>query len=58
MKNGAIDFFVEPVDYDQLMAAVEFAFAEDLNKRKEQFAITAIAKQILNRVFGTELPES
>jgi FixJ family two-component response regulator len=35
MKNGAIDFLIEPVDYDQLMAAVEFAFVEDLNKRKE-----------------------
>src|SRR5215475_6089381 len=34
MKNGAIDFLIEPVDYDQLMAAVELAFVEDLNKRK------------------------
>src|SRR5215813_12650548 len=34
MKNGAIDFLIEPVDYDQLMAAVELAFTEDLNKRK------------------------
>jgi len=35
MKNGAIDFLIEPVDYDQLMAAVELAFAEDLKKRVE-----------------------
>jgi FixJ family two-component response regulator len=35
MKNGAIDFLIDPVDYSQLMAAVEFAFVEDLNKRKE-----------------------
>jgi FixJ family two-component response regulator len=34
MKNGAIDFLIEPVDYDQLMAAVELAFVEDLNNRK------------------------
>src|SRR5499426_1912353 len=35
MKNGAIDFLIEPVDYDQLMAAVELAFAEDLKRRVE-----------------------
>jgi FixJ family two-component response regulator len=36
MKNGAIDFLIDPVDNDQLMADVEFAFVEDLNKRKER----------------------
>lgn len=35
MKNGAIDFLIEPVDCNQLIADVEFAFVEDLNKRKE-----------------------
>jgi FixJ family two-component response regulator len=35
MKNGAIDFLIEPVDYNQLMTAVEVAFVEDLNKREE-----------------------
>jgi FixJ family two-component response regulator len=35
MKNGAIDFLIEPVDCNRLMADVEFAFVEDLNKRKE-----------------------
>jgi FixJ family two-component response regulator len=35
MKNGAIDFLIEPVDYNQLMADVELAFVEDLNKHKE-----------------------
>jgi FixJ family two-component response regulator len=35
MKNGAIDFLIKPIDYNQLMAAVEIAFVEDLNKRKE-----------------------
>ena len=42
MKNGAIDFLIEPVDYDQLMAAVELAFAEDLNKRKELLERTSL----------------
>jgi FixJ family two-component response regulator len=35
MKNGAIDFLIEPIDYHQLFADVELAFAEDLRKRKE-----------------------
>jgi FixJ family two-component response regulator len=42
MKNGAIDFLIEPVDYNQLMAAVEFAFVEDLNKRKEFLERTSL----------------
>ena len=42
MKNGAIDFLIEPVDYDQLMAAVEFAFVEDLNRRKELLERTSL----------------
>jgi FixJ family two-component response regulator len=42
MKNGAIDFLVEPVDYSQLMADVEFAFVEDLNKRKEFLELTSL----------------
>ena len=36
MKNGAIDFMLEPVDFGQLMSAVELAFAEDLKKRNER----------------------
>ena len=35
MKNGAIDFLIEPIDYAQLITGVELAFAEDLRKRKE-----------------------
>jgi len=35
MKNGAIDFLIEPIDYSQLIADVELAFREDLRKRKE-----------------------
>ena len=42
MKNGAIDFLLEPVDYIQLMAAVEFAFAEDLKNRIDRIESTAL----------------
>jgi FixJ family two-component response regulator len=35
MRNGAVDFMLEPIDYGQLMAAVQLAFAEDLRKRSE-----------------------
>lgn len=35
MKNGAIDFLIEPIDYGQLIADVELAFREDLKRRKE-----------------------
>jgi FixJ family two-component response regulator len=45
MKNGAIDFLIEPVDYDHLMAAVEFAFVEDLNKRKELLERTSLLER-------------
>jgi FixJ family two-component response regulator len=42
MKNGAIDFMLEPVDFGQLMAAVELAFAEDLAKRNERNECTSL----------------
>jgi FixJ family two-component response regulator len=42
MRNGAIDFLVEPVDYVQLMAAVEFAFAADLKNRIDRIESTAL----------------
>jgi FixJ family two-component response regulator len=29
MKNGAIDFMIEPIDYNRLLAAVKTAFARD-----------------------------
>ena len=35
MKNGAIDFMLEPVDCGRLMAAVQLAFVEDLKKRNK-----------------------
>jgi FixJ family two-component response regulator len=42
MKNGAIDFLLEPVDYIQLMAAVELAFVEDLKNRIDRIESTAL----------------
>jgi FixJ family two-component response regulator len=36
MKNGAIDFMVEPIDYNRLLAAVETAFAKDRHMRRER----------------------
>jgi FixJ family two-component response regulator len=42
MRNGAIDFLIEPVDYNQLMADVEFAFVEDLNNRRELLDLTSL----------------
>jgi FixJ family two-component response regulator len=34
MKNGAIDFMIEPFDYNRLLAAVEAAFAQDRRNRR------------------------
>lgn len=42
MKNGAIDFLIEPVDYIQLMAAVELAFTKDLKNRVDRIETTAL----------------
>jgi FixJ family two-component response regulator len=42
MRNGAIDFFIEPVDYSELMAAVEFAFEQDLKNRIDRIENTAL----------------
>jgi FixJ family two-component response regulator len=42
MKNGAIDFLIEPFDQPQLMAAVEFAFAQDQKNRTERIESTAL----------------
>jgi FixJ family two-component response regulator len=42
MKNGAIDFIVEPLDYNQLMASVELALAIDRRKRDERFERLAL----------------
>ena len=42
MRNGAIDFLVEPVDCNRLMADVEFAFAEDLSQREQRHERTSL----------------
>lgn len=42
MKNGAIDLMLEPVDYSQLMIAVDLAFAEDLKNRNERIERTSL----------------
>lgn len=42
MKNGAIDFMIEPLDYTQLMADVELAFAVDRRNRDERFERIAL----------------
>jgi FixJ family two-component response regulator len=42
MKNGAVDFLIEPIDYAQLIADVELAFGEDLRKRKELVEIRSL----------------
>jgi FixJ family two-component response regulator len=42
MKNGAIDFMIEPLDYNQLMAAVELAFAIDRRNRDGRFERMAL----------------
>jgi FixJ family two-component response regulator len=42
MKNGAIDFLTDPIDYQQLMAAVELAFIEDLKNRNERIERSAL----------------
>jgi FixJ family two-component response regulator len=36
MKNGAIDFLIEPFDYNRLLTAVKAAFAQDRRKRCER----------------------
>jgi FixJ family two-component response regulator len=45
MKNGAIDFMVEPVDYDQLLVAVEAAFAQDSKSRQERVSRLSLLRR-------------
>jgi len=42
MRNGAIDFLVEPVDYGHLLASVQFAFVEDLKNRNDRIERTCL----------------
>jgi DNA-binding CsgD family transcriptional regulator len=45
MKNGAIDFMIEPVDYERLLTAVETAFAKDRNNRRERVERLSLLKR-------------
>jgi FixJ family two-component response regulator len=45
MKNGAIDFMVEPVDYNQLLVAVEAAFAQDSKNRQERLSRLSLLRR-------------
>jgi FixJ family two-component response regulator len=42
MKNGAVDFMLEPFDYDRLITAVELAFAEDLKNHNERIEVASL----------------
>jgi FixJ family two-component response regulator len=42
MKDGAVDFMIEPLDYCQLTAAIELAFAIDRRNRNERFERMAL----------------
>ncbi|WP_433975366.1 response regulator transcription factor [Tunturiibacter lichenicola] len=42
MKSGAIDFMLEPVDYGNLMSAVELAFIEDLKNRNARIELSSL----------------
>lgn len=45
MKNGAIDFIIEPLDYNRLLAAVETAFTQDRRNRHERVENSALLKR-------------
>jgi FixJ family two-component response regulator len=45
MKNGAIDFMVEPIDYNQLLVAVEAAFAQDSKNRRERVSRLSLLRR-------------
>jgi len=45
MKNGAIDFMIEPIDYNRLLAAVETAFARDRRNRHKRVERLSLLKR-------------
>jgi FixJ family two-component response regulator len=45
MKNGAIDFMIEPIDYNRLLAAVLTAFAQDRHNRRERAERSSLLKR-------------
>src|SRR5262245_37156004 len=42
MKAGAIDFLIEPIDFDRLIASVQFALREDLKLRNDSIERTCL----------------
>lgn len=42
VKNGAVDVLIEPVDYNELLIAVELAFTQDRNNRDEHLEKTSL----------------
>jgi FixJ family two-component response regulator len=45
MKNGAIDFMIEPIDYNRLLTAVESAFARDRNNRRKRVELSSLLRR-------------
>jgi FixJ family two-component response regulator len=45
MKNGAIDFMIEPIDHNQLLAAVETAFARDRRNRHKRVERSSLLRR-------------
>ena len=45
MKNGAIDFMIKPIDCDRLLAAVEIAFVQDRNNRRERVERSSLLRR-------------
>ena len=45
IKNGAIDFMIEPIDYNRLLSAVLTAFAQDRISRRERVERSSLLKR-------------
>jgi FixJ family two-component response regulator len=45
MKNGAIDFMIEPIDYSRLLAAVETALLQDRHRRRERIERSSLLRR-------------
>jgi FixJ family two-component response regulator len=45
MKNGAIDFMIEPFDYNRLLVAVQTAFAQDRRKHSERVERSSLLRR-------------
>jgi len=45
MKNGAVDFMIEPIDYNRLLSAVESAFARERSNRRERSELLSLLRR-------------